>query len=150
MFIKIFDTFNKDTISLLYLLSLYYKELNIIKPHTSRCANSEKYSCCDFIDCELSSSITDKLYNIIKNNNSKNFIKEVSILPSINFLKDLYKINTYFTNRQVEFISRTISFCIHYSKNYNNHIFNNIKEKQISKAKEWCKKYKIEVNNLYI
>ena len=151
LFIKIFDTFNKNTILLLYLLKICYNEINIIKPHTSRCANSEKYLVCsDFKNYDISNYFVEKIYDIIKNNNSKNFVKEISLMTPLNFLKDIYDMNTYFTNRQIEFISRTISFCIHYSKNYNNHIFNNIKEKQITKAKEWCKKYSIEINSLYI
>ena len=43
---KIFDIFTQATIDLLYLLSLLYEKVYIIKPNTSRIANSEKYVVC--------------------------------------------------------------------------------------------------------
>ena len=44
--LKIFDIFHKPTIDILYLLSYYYTNVMIMKPYTSRVANSEKYVIC--------------------------------------------------------------------------------------------------------
>ena len=44
--LKIFDIFNKLSVDIIYLLSYYYKKVFIIKPNTSRYANSEKYIVC--------------------------------------------------------------------------------------------------------
>ena len=44
--LKIFDVFHKPTIDILYLLSYYYTNVTIMKPYTSRVANSEKYVIC--------------------------------------------------------------------------------------------------------
>lgn len=44
--LKIFDIFHKPTIDILYLLSYYYTNVTIMKPYTSRVANSEKYVIC--------------------------------------------------------------------------------------------------------
>ena len=41
--LKIFDIYTVITVKILYLLTLYYDSVTIIKPHTSRPANSEKY-----------------------------------------------------------------------------------------------------------
>ena len=41
--LKIFDIFTEPTIDFLYLLSSLYKNVFIMKPETSRIANSEKY-----------------------------------------------------------------------------------------------------------
>ena len=46
--LKIFDIFTKTTCDILYLLSTLYKQVFIIKPNTSRLANSEKYIVCKF------------------------------------------------------------------------------------------------------
>ena len=44
--LKIFDCFMKHTVDLLYLLSSFYQKTHIVKPNTSRYANSEKYIVC--------------------------------------------------------------------------------------------------------
>jgi hypothetical protein len=44
--LKIFDSFMEHTVDLLYLLSSFYDKVYIIKPNTSRYANSEKYVIC--------------------------------------------------------------------------------------------------------
>ena len=44
--LKIFDSFMNHTLDLLYILSSMYETVYIIKPYTSRYANSEKYVVC--------------------------------------------------------------------------------------------------------
>ena len=44
--LKIFDSFMKHTIDILYILSSFYEKVYIIKPQTSRYANSERYIVC--------------------------------------------------------------------------------------------------------
>ena len=41
--LKIFDIFEDCTIDILYLLSSFYEKVIVMKPYTSRYANSEKY-----------------------------------------------------------------------------------------------------------
>lgn len=43
MIIKIFDTKNRATLELLWMLSVCFNQTGFIKPHTSRPANSERY-----------------------------------------------------------------------------------------------------------
>ena len=44
--LKIFDCFMQHTVDLLYILSSFYEKVYIMKPQTSRYANSEKYVVC--------------------------------------------------------------------------------------------------------
>lgn len=44
--LKIFDIFMQHSIDLIYILSTFYEKVYIIKPQTSRYANSEKYIVC--------------------------------------------------------------------------------------------------------
>ena len=44
--LKIFDSFMHHTVDLLYILASFYEKVSIVKPHTSRYANSEKYVVC--------------------------------------------------------------------------------------------------------
>ena len=41
--IKLFDTFTQASVDIMFMLSCFMKEL-LIKPNTSRSANSEKYA----------------------------------------------------------------------------------------------------------
>ena len=56
--LKVFDLFSKTSIDILYLLSSLYKEVYILKPFSSRLANSEKY-----IVCKYYKGLNDKIYN---------------------------------------------------------------------------------------
>ena len=53
--LKIFDCFMQHTIDLLYILSAFYEKVYIVKPNTSRYANSEKYIVCKKIFIFISS-----------------------------------------------------------------------------------------------
>ncbi len=44
--LKIFDSFMRHTVDMIYLLSSFYDHVYITKPETSRYANSEKYLVC--------------------------------------------------------------------------------------------------------
>ncbi len=44
--LKVFDTFTQASIDVLYLLSSLYESVTVVKPSTSRQANSEKYLVC--------------------------------------------------------------------------------------------------------
>ena len=44
--LKFFDTFMKPSMDILYILAAFYENIHIIKPQTSRYANSEKYVVC--------------------------------------------------------------------------------------------------------
>ena len=46
--LKVFDLFTKPSLECLYILSSMYEEVHIIKPSTSRLANSEKYLVCKY------------------------------------------------------------------------------------------------------
>ena len=46
--VKVFDCFTSGTIDIIYLLNMLYDKVHIIKPYTSRYANSEKYIVCKF------------------------------------------------------------------------------------------------------
>ena len=53
--LKMFDCFMQHSIDLLYILSSFYDKVYVMKPHTSRYANSEKYIVCKgflFSSCE--------------------------------------------------------------------------------------------------
>ena len=44
--LKMFDIFHKTSVECIYLLSIMFQEVYVIKPKTSRTAKSEKYIVC--------------------------------------------------------------------------------------------------------
>jgi len=44
--LKMFDSFYKPTVEILFLLASMYERVHIVKPNTSRAANSERYIVC--------------------------------------------------------------------------------------------------------
>ena len=65
--IKFFDTFTRISLEMLYLLSTVYEEVYVIKPHTSRYANSEKYIVCKKYRANPNlAELIHKFYEILK------------------------------------------------------------------------------------
>ena len=58
--LKVFDIFLKSTVELIYILACFYERVYIIKPHTSRYANSEKYIVCKYFKFANTEKIAEK------------------------------------------------------------------------------------------
>ena len=134
-FVVKINPFTLFTLKCIYLLKLYYEEVFLYKPLTSRVANSEKY-----IICRKFKGIENNLLNILLES-VKNFplsnpdIKEIK-LPN-EFIYELDKFNKDYVNIQIKSIDETLEII----KNNNKDILDKIIKKQIEKAKEWCKIY---------
>jgi 23S rRNA U2552 (ribose-2'-O)-methylase RlmE/FtsJ len=114
--IKIFDCFMAHTVDLLLLLSSLYEEVYITKPHTSRCANSEKY-----VVCKNFTQTSSKLYPYlffsfkemlekIGNSDGNVYMDRFLSLPIPHFfLQKLEKYNGIFGQMQMENIEKTLS-----------------------------------------
>ena len=131
---KIFDIFYYSTIQLLYLLHLSYNSVSFIKPYTSRPSNSEKY-----IVCRGFKGYNKDISNLLCSN------LDNSILPiqvPDDFINVLNNYNETFIGLQDKFITNGINLVRR--RNISHH---KPTEKQLQKAKDWCKKYKIPINN---
>lgn len=141
--LKIFDIFTKTTCDILYLLSTLYKQVFIIKPNTSRLANSEKYIVCKFFKGNCSHLIDNIIGEYPK-------LKEYPHLSSVlNKCLDYYYINkieeynAIFGQQQIENIYSTISLFT--CKNKNEKI-ETLKKNFIQKCVQWCEKHNIPCN----
>ena len=136
--IKIFDIFTIFTIKCIYLLSTFYKEINLYKPLTSRIANSEKYIVCKgFIGC--SDEILEQFKIIVKdlNNHGNKNIDLIGISVSNEFITLLEKANSEFVEQQIHCINDTIDII----KNPKKLDKFKISKNQDKLAKEWYEKY---------
>ena len=140
--LKMFDTFTQVSIEYLYLLSILYDEVHIVKPNTSRYANSEKYIVCKKFKSINVKTILDKIilnYNEI--NNNENFLKRIlNIDIPYFFLNKLEEYNAIIGQQQIENIISTINLINNNSKDDK---LENIKNNNIQKCLQWCIKYKI-------
>ena len=146
--LKLFDSFMQHTVDILYILSSFYDKVYLIKPQTSRYANSEKYVVCkDFLfsNNEQFYPFLHKTFESMLLVNDNRFIHRFLNIPlSYYFLLKLEEYNSIFGQQQIENIHYTTSLI-------------EIKQKQekidgliktnIQKCIQWCKKNGIEANN---
>lgn len=138
--VKVFDLFHVNTLQIISLLRMFYKELIIHKPKTSRPANSEKYIICkgfftpsnhEYIMSLLKSDIvyrTNTLSRIV----TTNMLYDTSL--------HIYAFNQVFVNTQIAYIQKTLDI-IQNSK------FD--KKAHLKECVEWCKTYNIPIKKMY-
>jgi 23S rRNA U2552 (ribose-2'-O)-methylase RlmE/FtsJ len=141
--LKIFDIFTKTTCDLMYLLSSLYKQVYIVKPNTSRLANSEKY-----IVCKGFKKYPDKLINnIILNYEALKTSEFISRILNNNldyfYLNKIEEYNAIFGQQQIENINATLNLIS--CKNKNDKL-DTMKKNNIQKCTAWCEKNNISYN----
>jgi len=147
--LKMYDTFTKFSIDILYLLSTLYDSVHIIKPNTSRFANSEKYIVCKQFRCENVKEYVTLFYTILSVfETKKDDIINGSLfdfkIPYI-FLNKLEEINAIIGQQQLDSIVTTIYLI---DNNNRNEKLEYIKKKNIQKCISWCVKNNIPYNNI--
>jgi 23S rRNA U2552 (ribose-2'-O)-methylase RlmE/FtsJ len=149
--LKIFDCFHIATVDMLYLLSSLYEKVYIIKPHTSRYGNSEKYIVCKKFRYSKThhSNILTQLYQKLHSsmstmlNNDKSYIHRfIKVDISSFFLNKIQEYNAIFGQQQLENISYTLSLL----KDFNEEKKQQLVRNNIIKCIHWCEKYNIYCN----
>tara|TARA_B110000261_G_scaffold163960_1_gene211491 strand:+ start:3804 stop:4967 length:1164 start_codon:yes stop_codon:yes gene_type:complete len=147
--LKMFDVFNKCSVDAIYLLSLFYKKMYIVKPYTSRYANSEKYIVClDFIK-PLTTPLKMKFWSILKilksiDFNTYNISSILGIKHNLYFMNNIEEINIILGQRQIENILFTIKMIKNKDK-YNERIAK-FKSNNIQRCIKWCENNNIDTN----
>ena len=148
--IKIYDIYSKESIKILYILTIFFEEVLIVKPLSSRPANSEKYLLCRnyIMNNEDYNKFNELFKKIILS-------KDLRLLENENapyrFLKHITNYNKYYTDRQIRYINKTIELINKINKiNSSNEIINerlflkNIYNSNKKYAIEWCRNYNID------
>ena len=144
--LKLFDCFLKSSVDILFLLSFFYEEVYLIKPKTSRNANSEKYVVCKYFKFKNTDAFCEKFYNILKVMDKIDFStfhisSIVNLTINFRFLSSLREINSIFGQQQIENILMTLRFI--QNKERNSDKLENLKNKNIQKCILWCEKNNI-------
>ena len=107
--LKVFDIFLQSTVDLLYILSLLYYKVIIVKPNTSRIANSERYIVCKNFKLTDVHKILEKLCSNFSIINSKMKIKRfLNIEIPYLYINKLEDINAILGQQQLENILSTL------------------------------------------
>lgn len=143
--LKIFDCFSKATSEMLYMLSCFYKRVYVVKPNTSRYANSERYLVCkSFRGCQVNNyaDVLCKSLEKVKKGVYINRIFHDFEMPYI-FLNKLEEINAVFVQQQLEAIAATLSLIHH--KNRTSKL-EQLKHAHVTKCVNWCIRFKEPFN----
>lgn len=150
--LKIFDSFHKHTIDILYLLSSFYREVYLVKPQTSRIANSEKYVICKnfiFYDAStyypyLHKTFSKMVYTIENPIQTPYFVTQYLAFPIPKYyLSKLEECVSVFGQQQLENIHYTITLIY---KNIKSDKIDQIIRTNVSKCILWCTMHNIPFN----
>ena len=145
--IKFFDTYTQASIDLLYILSNVYEKIYIIKPNTSRQANSEKYIVCKNFKLTNSLHIVNAMYIIIKSFDKHTHpYRFVNCDIPYNFICGIQEVNAIIGQAQLENIYTTLNLIDTYNKGK----LENLKNKHISKCISWCQKFILPYNKILL
>lgn len=147
--LKIFDCFMEHTIDLIYLLSAFYERVYVLKPNTSRYANSEKYIVCKGFIYSKNDNFYPSLLAAFKKMvelPQETYIRRFLTIPiPYYFLIKLEELNSVFGQKQIENIHFTISFLEQRNKQEK---IENLVKINIQKCIQWCNRNNVEYNNI--
>jgi 23S rRNA U2552 (ribose-2'-O)-methylase RlmE/FtsJ len=147
--LKVFDTFTKASVDLLYLLSCFYDKVHIMKPNTSRAANSEKYIICSIFKYTDTSMFFNEFLSSLAMLNNIN-LDDTSINRFLNlninfkYISTIREINTILSQQQMQNISRTLKLVENTDRKKEK--YTTQFHKNIQKCINWCIKHQIPYN----
>lgn len=132
--VKVFDLFDTHTLDMLSLLRMFYDEITIHKPKTSRPANSEKY-----LICKSFNSRNENVLNYVKDkiqNKSVNIDQIIGKDLRMNTLLHIYEYNKTFVDKQIFHIEKTLELIkqCNFDKTLNKDL-----------CIQWCKTYGVPI-----
>jgi len=148
--IKIFDSFTKATIDIIYLLSCMYETVTVNKPKSSRMANSEKYLVCKNFCYTNIDHLSPKLIQIIKIFEKMDlttcYISSFLNFPcQLIFKNKITIINSILTQQQISTIFKTIKLIKNKERKVDG--INKLKQIHVQKCIKWCIDHNIPYNN---
>lgn len=137
--LKIYDMFNEQTLELIHLLSCLYN-VHVVKPLTSRPANSEKYLVCTgFQPCDHTiHRLESRLQSVLLRHVYQPHVP-------FHFYQNLVSFNTLFIMKQMTSIAKTLAY-IHTNVVNDRELFRQKVRHQVAKAIRWCHKYHVPIS----
>jgi 23S rRNA U2552 (ribose-2'-O)-methylase RlmE/FtsJ len=142
---KLFETHEQFTQELLWIVSLCFDVVHVMKPYTSRVANSERYVvACGFREC--SQEIEHYLRDLLQNWKPSMFLESIFSKPMpLPFTKSMYTYSEWHSKQQMMCISKCYRLIEsnRASSATKSSELSLIRQQQEQFAKQWCKRYKI-------
>ena len=141
--LKIFDVFHKTTVDILYILSYYYHNVSIMKPYTSRVANSEKYIICQGFKVADSNAIIQQFIGVFPSLLNGVLSSFLPFQHDLYYLNRIEEMNAMVSFQQIENITSTLSIITNHR---NAEKLEQYKRANVNKCIAWCEKYEIPYN----
>ena len=147
--LKVFDTFTKPTIDVLYVLCNLYSEVFVSKPCTSRHANSERYIVCKHFRPASSDPLLPHLRRMFQQ--LEDFPQNAamsSLLPldhDTYFLNKIEECNAMIGQQQMETINATIHLIMN---KWHAEKLEYMKRQNMMKCVSWCDNHGIPYNKI--
>jgi len=143
--IKIFDTFTDVTMHLLWVVHSMFRSMNIVKPLTSRPANSERYIVATGFKGAETIGDAARLLDM------RTYITNQGRIPlrpntPTDFIAMLTSFNTTYAFKQADQIMKTLSYIEQIYVQKNKALLTSVLTKQYSLCKEWCIERDLEWN----
>jgi cap2 methyltransferase len=147
--LKHLTLFESASISLIYLLSCYFDQVQLFKPLTSKSANSEIYIICigfHNIADNVKETLLEFMHQIRYMNNEKGSpaLFQKNSLP-LDFLTKIMKINEILTEQQIINISDMINVAEKNKDKSAKEIYQEILPSHKASANDWIKKMKVDI-----
>jgi len=148
--LKIFDCFMAHTVDILYILSSFYEKVYIMKPHTSRYANSERYVVCvGFLHDNITGFypyLSAAFKSMMENPDGfpGRFINRDAGINQY-FIKKIEEYNAIFGQKQIQNITYTLSLID--SKTKMDKI-ETLLQTNIQKSMDWCSRFQVPYYSL--
>lgn len=146
--LKCFDCFHKATAELIFLLTTMYEKVHIVKPNTSRYANSERYLVCSnflFADPAIVAIFDELMTSLCAAPSETVFVKSFFQnfrVPMI-FYNKLEESNSIICQIQLDNIYNTIALI---KNSYKTDKINFYMKNHLQKCIQWCIKNRVEYN----
>jgi len=143
--LKIYDMHTVNTMRILSVLVKYYEKLHIIKPISSRPANSEKYLLCTGLKCAIDekSRDMDTFRRVIKTRDCMALhalhLDPIVVHQTVNY-------NIFYISRQVFHIQKTLCLIKTLKIDRKDPDFIATIRGQLAKSIRWCHKYKLSLS----
>jgi 23S rRNA U2552 (ribose-2'-O)-methylase RlmE/FtsJ len=144
LIIKVFDNFIKATIDIIYLLTCQYESVKIIKPYTSRIANSERYIVCTGFNKIMNNDLFNKLREEIDTIGDSNICSLLDIQLPYKFIKTIEEANAVMAYKQIDNIRSTIRFIE--NKERKGDKMRQLRDSNIKRCVLWCESNNIPHN----
>ena len=139
--VKFFDIFTSVSVDFTYLLSSFYKKVYVIKPNTSRYANSERYLVCKGFKSSDTSHLFDTFYGMLaqlETNNDSTLRILTRDIPYL-FISKLEEYNAIIGQQQIEIINTTLGMVRNASRSEK---IEALKKINANRCIQWCIKNK--------